>query len=79
MCPAIIKRMKKYMQQIILKHINSILTPQRVPLVRRDRRFFYMNREASVFRQVMQNAGLTPVEAMERVIDSDRYSAIKVD
>ena len=33
---------------------------------------------ASVFRQVMQNVGLNPVEAMEKVINSERYSAITV-
>ena len=33
---------------------------------------------ASVFRQVMQNVGLNPVEAMENVINSERYSAITV-
>ena len=33
---------------------------------------------AAVFRQVMQNVGLNPVEAMEKVINSERYSAITV-
>lgn len=33
---------------------------------------------ASVFRQVMQCVGLNPVEAMERVINSERYAAIAV-
>ena len=33
---------------------------------------------ASVFRQVMQNVGLNPVEAMEKVINSERYEAITV-
>jgi len=33
---------------------------------------------ASVFRQVMQCVGMNPVEAMEKVIGSDRYAAITV-
>ena len=33
---------------------------------------------AAVFRQVMQCVGLNPVEAMERIIGSDRYAAITV-
>ena len=33
---------------------------------------------ASVFRQVMQCVGMNPVEAMEKVINSDRYAAIAV-
>ncbi len=33
---------------------------------------------AAVFRQVMQCVGLSPVEAMEQVINSDRYAAIAV-
>ena len=33
---------------------------------------------AAVFRQVMQCVGLNPVEAMEKVIGSDRYAAITV-
>ena len=33
---------------------------------------------ASVFRQVMQCVGMTPVEAMEKTIDSERYAAIAV-
>ena len=32
----------------------------------------------SVFRQVMQCVGMNPVEAMEKVIGSDRYAAITV-
>ena len=33
---------------------------------------------AAVFRQVMQCVGMTPVEAMERIIGSSRYDAITV-
>jgi len=33
---------------------------------------------ASVFRQVMQCVGMTPVEAMEKTINSERYAAIAV-
>ena len=33
---------------------------------------------AAVFRQVMQCVGLTPVEAMEKIIGSERYAAIAV-
>ena len=33
---------------------------------------------AAVFRQVMQCVGLNPVEAMERIIGSERYAAIAV-
>ena len=33
---------------------------------------------ATVFRQVMQCVGMNPVEAMEKVINSDRYAAIAV-
>ena len=33
---------------------------------------------AAVFRQVMQCVGFTPVEAMERIINSERYAAIEV-
>ena len=33
---------------------------------------------AAVFRQVMQCIGLTPVEAMEKIINSERYAAIAV-
>ena len=33
---------------------------------------------AATFRQVMQNVGLNPVEAMEKTINSERYSAITV-
>lgn len=33
---------------------------------------------AAVFRQVMQCAGMTPVEAMERIINSERYDAVRV-
>ncbi len=33
---------------------------------------------AAVFRQVMQCVGLTPVEAMEKIINSERYEAITV-
>ena len=33
---------------------------------------------AAIFRQVMQCVGLTPVEAMERIIESERYAAITV-
>lgn len=33
---------------------------------------------ASVFRQVMQCVGMTPVEAMEKTINSDRYDCITV-
>ncbi len=33
---------------------------------------------AAVFRQVMQCVGLTPVEAMEKIINSERYAAIAV-
>ena len=33
---------------------------------------------AAVFRQVMQCVGLNPVEAMEKIIGSDRYAAITV-
>ncbi len=33
---------------------------------------------AAVFKQVMQCVGLTPVEAMEKVINSERYEAIAV-
>ena len=33
---------------------------------------------ATVFRQVMQCVGMTPVEAMEKIIDSERYAAIEV-
>ena len=34
---------------------------------------------ASVFRQVMQTVGMTPVEAMEKIINSERYEAITVE
>jgi hypothetical protein len=33
---------------------------------------------AAVFRQVMQCVGLNPVEAMEKIINSERYAAITV-
>ncbi len=33
---------------------------------------------AAVFRQVMQCIGLNPVEAMEKIIGSERYAAIEV-
>ena len=33
----------------------------------------------TVFRQVMQCVGMNPVEAMEKIIDSERYAAITVD
>ena len=33
---------------------------------------------ASVFRQVMQTVGMNPVEAMEKIINSERYKAIAV-
>ena len=33
---------------------------------------------AAVFRQVMQCVGLNPVEAMERIINSERYEAVVV-
>ena len=33
---------------------------------------------ASVFRQVMQCVGLNPVEAMEKIINSERYAAVTV-
>ena len=33
---------------------------------------------AAVFRQVMQCVGLSPVQAMERIINTDRYAAIRV-
>ena len=33
---------------------------------------------ASVFRQVMQCVGLNPAEAMEKIINSDRYAAVTV-
>ena len=33
---------------------------------------------AAVFRQVMQTVGMTPVEAMEKIINSERYEAITV-
>ena len=33
----------------------------------------------TVFKQVMQCAGMTPVEAMERVINSERYDAITIE
>ena len=33
---------------------------------------------AAVFRQVMQCVGLSPVEAMERIINADRYAAIRI-
>ncbi len=33
---------------------------------------------ASVFRQVMQTVGMNPVEAMEKIINSERYAAITV-
>ncbi len=33
---------------------------------------------AAVFRQVMQCVGMTPVEAMEKIINSERYAAIAV-
>ena len=33
---------------------------------------------AAVFRQVMQTVGMNPVEAMEKVINSERYEAITV-
>ena len=33
---------------------------------------------ASVFRQVMQTVGMNPVEAMEKIINSERYEAITV-
>ena len=33
---------------------------------------------ASVFRQVMQCVGMNPVEAMEKIINSDRYAAITI-
>ena len=33
---------------------------------------------AAVFRQVMQCVGLNPVEAMEKIINSERYAAIAV-
>ena len=33
---------------------------------------------AATFRQVMQCVGLTPVEAMEKIIGSERYAAIEV-
>ena len=33
---------------------------------------------AAVFRQVMQCVGLNPVEAMERIINSERYAAVAV-
>lgn len=32
----------------------------------------------SVFRQVMKCVGMNPVEAMEKVIGSERYAAIEV-
>ena len=35
-------------------------------------------RSAAVFRQVMQCVGLNPVEAMEKVINSERYAAIQI-
>ncbi|MDO5131847.1 MAG: DUF2828 family protein [Eubacteriales bacterium] len=34
---------------------------------------------ASTFRQVMQNVGMTPVEAMEKTINAERYDAITVN
>lgn len=34
---------------------------------------------ASVFKQVMANIGVTPVEAMERVINSEQYDCITVE
>ena len=34
---------------------------------------------ASVFRQVMQTVGMNPVEAMEKIINSERYEAITVE
>ena len=33
---------------------------------------------AAVFRQVMQTVGMNPVEAMEKIINSERYEAITV-
>jgi hypothetical protein len=33
---------------------------------------------AAVFRQVMQCVGLNPVEAMEKIINSERYAAITI-
>ena len=33
---------------------------------------------AAVFRQVMQCVGMNPVEAMEKIINSERYAAIAV-
>lgn len=33
---------------------------------------------ASTFLQVMQNVGMTPVEAMEKTINSERYEAIRI-
>lgn len=35
-------------------------------------------KSASVFRQVMQTVGMNPVEAMEKIINSERYQAITV-
>jgi len=34
---------------------------------------------ASSFKQVLKSVGMTPVEAMEEVINNERYDAIKVD
>ena len=34
---------------------------------------------ASTFKQVMQNVGMTPVEAMEKIINAERYDAITVN
>lgn len=33
---------------------------------------------AAVFRQIMQTVGMNPVEAMEKIINSERYEAITV-
>jgi len=39
----------------------------------------FSGQSAAIFKQIMQCVGLTPVEAMEKIINSDRYEAISVD